>query len=127
MLIRDWFFRIYGDVAHDWRFVTVMVVIMLLICWLSTEGLVSVARKTELWARRRWNRSAKRAARDARPLPEARRAPAIRGAAPTAGERYPEQLPAPGVADLRNTRAARRLLWAQITAALAAERNSEDA
>lgn len=57
MLIRDWFFRLYGDVAHDWRFCTVMIVIVLLLCWLSAEGVVSVGHKLEHWADRRAARS----------------------------------------------------------------------
>jgi hypothetical protein len=64
MLIRDWFFRLYGDVAHDWRFCAVMIVIALLVCWLTAEGVISVGHKLEHWAARHdWNRSAKRATR----------------------------------------------------------------
>ncbi len=121
MLIRDVVFRIYGDVAHDWRFVTVLAVIVLLICWLSAEGVISVGCKAERWIRRRgWSRSAKRAARA--------RMPVLDAAAPSAGEQYPEQLPEPGVAQLRDTRSARRVLWAQVDQALIeAARNRRDA
>lgn len=76
MLIRDWFFRLYGDVAHDWRFITVLAVIVLLICWLSAEGVISVGHRAERWIQRRsWNRSAKRAARDPRPPVDEPQAP----------------------------------------------------
>jgi hypothetical protein len=64
MLIRDWVTRLYGDVAHDWAFCTVMIAIVLLVCWLSAEGVIAVGRKTEAWIKRRsWNRPARRAAR----------------------------------------------------------------
>jgi hypothetical protein len=64
MLIRDWVTRLYGDVAHDWAFCAVMVAIVLLVCWLSAEGVISVGRKIEAFVKRRgWQRSARRAAR----------------------------------------------------------------
>lgn len=69
MLIRDWIARLYGDFAHDWTVLTVLLVMVLLVIWLSAEGVLSVGRRAESWARdrvTRWHhrRSARLAIRE---------------------------------------------------------------